>query len=97
MSVYVVTRHAGALEWLQQQGVHYDQHIKHLNIELLQAGDQVIGNLPIPMVAQINEKGVRYWHLSFNVPYELRGQELSAQQLIELGIDLKEFRVELCE
>lgn len=93
MSVYAVTRHQGALDWLEQEGVHYDEHILHLNVNQVKPGDTVIGNLPIPMVAELNEKGVAYLHLSFTVPFEKRGFELSARQLREMGISLQAFEV----
>ena len=93
MGVYVVTRHQGALDWLEEEGVHFDGHILHLDVNQVQSGDTVIGNLPIPMVAELNEKGVAYWHLSFTVPFEKRGFELSARQLREMGISLQAFEV----
>ena len=97
MSVYVVTRHQGALDWLEEEGVHYDEHIVHLDVAQVSSGDTVIGNLPIPMVAQLNAKGVAYWHLSFTVPFEKRGFELSARQLREMGISLEAFEVKRIE
>jgi CRISPR-associated protein Csx16 len=89
-----VTRHQGALDWLNQEKVQFDRHILHLAIDQLQPGDGVIGNLPVPMVADLTAMGVRYWHLSFDVPLELRGVELSADQLRKLGIQLRAYRVE---
>ncbi|WFE68499.1 CRISPR-associated protein Csx16 [Thiomicrospira sp. R3] len=93
MSTYVVTRHKGALDWLTQEGFLFDAHIAHLDISSLVAGDVVVGNLPIPMVAELTNKQVRYWHLAFDVPFELRGQELTAAQLRTLGISLKSYCV----
>lgn len=93
MKTWVVTRHKGALDWLLEERVAFDEHIEHLNVDLLTPGDVIIGNLPIPMVAELNAKGVGYWHLAFNVPFELRGIELGADQLRELGITLKAYQV----
>jgi CRISPR-associated protein Csx16 len=93
MKTWVVTRHKGALDWLLEEGVAFDTHIEHLDSSQLQSGDRVIGNLPIPMVADLNSNGVDYWHLAFSVPFELRGVELSAAQLRELGITLKAYHV----
>lgn len=94
MKTFVVTRHQGALDWLIQKGFNFDEHILHLDLAQLNSGDKVVGNLPIPMVADMNAKGVEYWHLAFNVPFELRGVELSADQLEDLGISLVRYRVE---
>ncbi|WP_044413327.1 CRISPR-associated protein Csx16 [Thiomicrospira microaerophila] len=94
MSVYVVTRHKGALDWLVEEAFSFDQHLEHLDLSMLKSGDTIVGNLPIPMVSDMNAMGVDYWHLAFNVPFELRGVELSATQLRELGISLQPYRVE---
>lgn len=96
MSTYVVTRHKGALDWLNQQTITIDDHLIHLDPNQLQRGDTVIGNLPVPMVAELTERGIHYWHLSFEVPFELRGVELSAEQLNQLGICLKCYQVQPC-
>ena len=93
MKTWVVTRHKGALDWLIEEGVAFDEHIEHLDLDFLHGGDVIIGNLPIPMVADINAKGIHYWHLAFTVPFDLRGVELSATQLRELGISLKAYHV----
>lgn len=95
MTIYVVTRHMGALNWLVEEKFSFDQHITHLDTAILKQGDTVVGNLPIPMVAQINSQGVDYWHLAFTVPFELRGVELTSTQLRSLCISLKKYHVKL--
>lgn len=90
---YLVTRHAGALAWMQQQGYSFDQHLTHLPPHFpLQAGDVVIGTLPIPLVAQLTAQGVDYWHLSFAMPAHWRGTELSATQLNQVHAQLTAYR-----
>ncbi|WFE69473.1 CRISPR-associated protein Csx16 [Thiomicrospira sp. R3] len=93
MTTYVVTRHEGALDWLKNEGVVFDQHLLHLEIGMLKKNDVVVGNLPIPIVAEINKLGVVYKHLSFNVPFALRGRELTAQELKHLDANLRVFYV----
>ena len=94
MTTYFITRHLGALAWAKQQGVHYDVHLQHLfSLNKLQAGDRVIGTLPINMVFKLNQLGVSYVHLSLNIPPHLRGIELSAEQLNECEALLEEFLV----
>ncbi len=91
---YLITRHSGAIDWLSQQGLKVDKHIEHLdNIDMFQPGDEVIGVLPFNIVAALCDKGVKYYHLDIRIPVELRGVELSAQQLEELGATLTPYHV----
>lgn len=95
MTTYFITRHAGALAWAKQQNLSFDIHLEHLlNLEQLQAGDVIIGTLPINLVYQLNLKHVRYTHLSLNIPSHLRGIELSTTQLDECQATLEEFFVQ---
>ena len=93
MSVYFVSRHPGALQWAAQEGIAVDARISHLDTGIIQAGDIVIGSLPVNLAAEVCARGARYLHLSLAVPPELRGQELSADDLRRLGASLREFRV----
>jgi len=94
MTRYFITRHLGAAAWAEQNHVHFDLHLTHLNdIEALQKNDMVIGTLPINIVAILNRKGIRYVHLSLKIPAELRGIELTAQQLDACQATLEEFEV----
>jgi CRISPR-associated protein Csx16 len=97
MTTYVVTRHKGALDWLEQQGVLADRvsdHLSDRDIEQLLPRDRVVGILPLPDVAAVCAKGARFFHLSVDVPRPLRGVELSASTLSELGASLIEYRVQ---
>lgn len=96
MTTYFISRHPGALAWVKQQGVHYDKHLVHLDdAGQINPGDQVIGTLPINQAAAVCARGGRYFHLSLQLPAELRGQELSADTLNRLNATLEEFRIEL--
>lgn len=90
---YLVSRHPGAIVWCQRQPLAIDAILPHLDPALISAGDQVIGTLPLPMVAEVQRRGARYLHLSVPIPPELRGQELSADQLDKLGASLTEYQV----
>lgn len=59
----------------------------------MQTGDKVLGSLPVNLVAELNEKGARYFHLTLPLSPELRGQEISAQLMRELGAKLEEYFV----
>lgn len=86
---YLVTRHPGALEWLRRQGYANAEHVQHLRPHSVQAGDIVVGTLPINLVADLCERGASYLHLSIELPADMRGLELNAQQLVSLGARLE--------
>lgn len=91
MTSYFISRHAGALVWLQQQSITVDQQLAHLEIDRIQAGDTVIGTLPINLVAELNARGARYLHLTLDLPAEIRGQELTAETMRTLGARLEAY------
>ena len=93
MTIYFVTRHQGAKDWAVMQGIKVDQLIEHLDMSTIQQGDQVLGSLPVNLVAELNALGARYFHLSLVVPAELRGKEISAALMQELGASLEEFYI----
>ena len=92
--MYVITRHAGAVQWLQQFINAPYVLLAHLHaINMVQAGDVIIGTLPVNLIAKINRQGARYLHLHIDTPAHLRGQELTAAQLVQLGASLVEYSV----
>lgn len=93
MTTLFVSRHPGALDWAAGEAVAVDQVIGHLDTELIQPGDVVIGTLPIHLAARVCERGGRYLHLSLELPPDWRGRELSAADLRRFGARLEEFRV----
>lgn len=98
MATYFVTRHAGAVQWAAATELAYDVHLTHLsNLSAFHHGEVVIGTLPINMVYMLNQRGVRYLHLSLEIPPELRGVELDADQLVACQATLQEFVVSQVE
>jgi len=93
MTTYFVTRHAGAADWARQNAMEVIQ-ISHLDIAKVQAGDVVIGSLPVHIAAHICAKDARYVHLAIDVPENHRGHELTAKQMTEFGASLQEFWIE---
>lgn len=91
---YLVSRHAGAIEWCFRKGYEVDNVISHIDLEQIHSGDIIIGILPLPMVAAIQQKGGRYLHLSVPLNAELRGVEISADTMEQLGAKVEEFYVE---
>jgi CRISPR-associated protein Csx16 len=97
MSVYFVSRHPGAIEWAARQGLAVDRQIGHLDVNEIRPGDVVIGSLPVNLAAEVCERGARYLHLSLELPVDLRGRELTAEDLHAQGARIEEFRVEKIE
>jgi CRISPR-associated protein Csx16 len=93
MTTYFVSRHIGAKQWATEQGIQVDYLVDHLNIEELKTGDLVLGSLPVNLVSELNEKGVRYFHLTLPLSENLRGKEISAELMGELEAKLEEFKV----
>jgi CRISPR-associated protein Csx16 len=93
MAIYLVTRHAGAVEWLHSQGVSADETVSHLDLSRIKKGDTFIGTLPIHLAADVYARGAHYFHISVDLPPSLRGKELSAETLSSLGARLEAFTV----
>lgn len=90
---YLVTRHPGARDWADEEGIAVDALVDHLDVTDIQPGDRVIGSLPVNLAARVCERGGRYLHLSLELPPGLRGRELSADDMRRLGVRVEEFHV----
>ncbi len=81
----LISRHPGAEDWMYDAGYPVmDRVIPHLtddDIAGLVPRDQVIGTLPVQMIADLTARGVEYRHIDMQVPAILRGQELSSLQM----------------
>lgn len=93
MTTWFVSRHEGALHWMRQHGPAFDCHVPHLDPTQVQPGDAVVGTLPVHLAAQVCARGAAYWHLVLHTPQEVRGRELSAQELSALGATLQQFHI----
>ncbi len=93
MTTYFVTRHPGARAWAQQQGVAVDVLIDHLDPEIVQPGDVVIGTLPVNLAARVCEGGARYRHLALETPPERRGGEFTCDEMAAFGARLEEYSI----
>lgn len=96
MTIYLISRHAGAIDWAKQAGFRIDRVLGHLDPEVLAPGDWVLGTLPVHLAAAVCECGARYFHLSLDLPEERRGTELSAEELRQFGARFEEYQVSLC-
>ncbi len=59
--------------------------MQHLDVDLIQKDDIVIGTLPVHMAAEVCEKGAKFYFLSINMNFEQRGKELTVEDLITQG------------
>lgn len=94
MTTYFISRHPGAVAWAEQEGFHVDQQLAHFDVGVVQPGDVVLGTLPINLVAALNARGGRYYHLTLALPAEMRGQELTAEAMRQYGATLVSYRAE---
>lgn len=94
MTTYFITRHLGSVAWANANQIHYDKHLTHLDdVACLKSGDTVIGTLSVNLIYAINQAGVRYVHLSLDIPAHLRGVELGDDELAICKATLEEFVV----
>ena len=93
MTTFFISRHPGAIEWARRQQLAVDCVVPHLDPALVQPGDTVIGSLPVNLAAQVCAAGAAYWHLSLELPAALRGQELSADDLEQVGARIEPFDI----
>ncbi|MBP8053740.1 MAG: CRISPR-associated protein Csx16 [Burkholderiaceae bacterium] len=91
---YFVTRHRGAVTWAAEGGVKARKVLmENFDVAVVQPGDIVMGTLPVHLAARVNARGGHYWHLAMEIPPELRGEELSADDMRACHARLEEFAV----
>lgn len=82
MTTFIITKHSGAVQWVQNKGIEHDCYLEDANrIQELKAGDVVVGTLPIHVVYELNQRDINYLHIALDIPPELDGQILDAAQL----------------
>lgn len=94
MTTWFISRHQGAIDWIKQQKIQIDRFETHLDTDLVEKNDIVIGTLPVHLAAEICAKGANFYFLTINTSFEQRGQELSATQLNEIECSIQPFWVE---
>lgn len=97
VTTYFVTRHRGARVWAAEEGIIVDEAIEHLDPRKLQAGDIVIGSLPVNLAAEVCARGGRYLHLTLEVPPAWRGIELTTEDMRRFGARVEEYGVKRME
>lgn len=92
MTTYFISRHPGAVEWAESEGFHVDQRLAHFDVSIVNPGDRVLGTLPINLVAEVNERGGEYLHLTIELPADQRGKELTADNMRTFGARLEPYQ-----
>lgn len=92
-TTYLVSRHAAAIDWIKEQ-VPVDKVIAHLDIDLIDPNDIIIGTLPIHVAAQVCARHARYIHLSIDVPPEWRGKELNRADFLQCWPRLESYFIQ---
>ena len=84
----IISRHQGLLDWLASKGIT-GRVIPHATSDDVR-GKNVIGNLPLHLAALADT--VTVVNLP-NLPAELRGKELSAEEMDQYGASLATYKV----
>lgn len=93
MTTWFVSRHPGAIEWARQYGLRVDRLVSHIDSTQVQAGDTVMGTLPVQLAAAVCQQGATYFHLTLDLPAHWRGRELNAEELRHCNARLEAFEV----
>jgi len=87
-NTHLITRHAGAVEWLRSRGVDGDV-IEDFSIYDIVPGDRYVGILPLNLIIEVLQNGAEFILLIMpNLPTEVRGKELTAEMMDEFGAEL---------
>ena len=96
---YLISRHAGAINWLEARGFENPILLNHATqnfIDSLTESDMVFGTLPIHLAEAVCHQGARFFNLTLDVPAEYRGKELTCELMEEFDARLTEYRIYEC-
>ncbi len=96
MTTYIITRHTASRNWILNNLPDTNdtpEIISHLDPQVIQSGDTVIGVLPLQIIAEITRKGANFYSFEINVPADLRGIELTEEHLKALSPKLIQYEV----
>jgi len=90
METLIVTRHPGAVEFIQHCG-YVGEACEHFVPEMAHEGMVIVGILPVHLIAQVLHSGARFIQVVLpQIPPEMRGTELTPTQMEEFGAQLIE-------
>jgi CRISPR-associated protein Csx16 len=94
MTTWFVSRHAGARDWAARKGHADVTMVAHFDPDLVQAGDFVLGTLPVHLGAEVCARRGRFFFLVLDIPPKWRGRDLSADEMDFCSARLEEYRIE---
>jgi len=97
MTIWFVSRHPGAIEWVKRRSLAIDRFVSHLDLTAVRPGDLIFGNLPVELAAEVCRLGARFFALCLSVSAEQRGLDLTADDLEALQADFQEYQVSKVE
>lgn len=95
MTTLLISRHPSAIAWVKSK-MPVDEVLTHLTDEhlaKLTPAHTVIGTLPIHLASAVCDTGATFIYLSLDTPPELRGQELTIEQMDKLGARFENYKV----
>jgi CRISPR-associated protein (TIGR02584 family) len=89
----IVTRHPAIVRFAEAHGFSGEvvSQLDDAIIESLGSKDRVLGPLPLSRVARLCAKGVRYYGVELDTPPELRGRELSLEEMHAFGARVQRY------
>ena len=94
--VVIVSRHPATVNLLKSRFPEAEV-VSHMTEDNIPENALVIGNLPIEMIAKVLEKGNRFVSVVLNIPPEMRGKELSEEELKKFAkfVEVKKLELEV--
>lgn len=101
MTTFIITRHPATVDYIQltsPSGLGAFEVLTHVDetfFEKLSPNDMVIGTLPTPLMARVCKITKNsFFHFEIILPAEMRGKELSFEDLVSLSPKIKKYWVE---
>ena len=90
----VVSRHKGLIEWLERRGMINEttEIVSHITDKSVLYNRTVIGNLPLSLACLTG----RMLTIEMEVPQELRGKDITADEMDNCGAYVDEYKVSHC-
>ena len=85
----LVTRHEALVEYFKELGIKFDKVISHATEEDVR-GNDVYGVLPLHLASLANTVTT----IDMNLPAEMRGKELSLEDIKKYLVDISTYKVE---
>ena len=89
MKTKIVTRHPALIEYLSEHGIKAEETLSHAGVEDVR-GQDVVGVLPMSLACEC----ARFREVSMRIPTELRGQEMSIEQIRACNPRIVEYKIE---